>query len=98
LAAVVANDGQAHVRTQGWMQVFDSRGAVAVNVPLPETLVLPGARRLISMELDADGLEWGEYSLALDIVGNTDPDATPLRFAVGPNGVVPLQAEGLTQL
>lgn len=95
--AVVVNEGKAHIRTAGTVRLLRPDDTLAMELELPELIVLPGARRLVTASWPAEALDLGEYRLVLE---TTDPMewVAPIRFAVRPDGLYELGPEGAEQL
>lgn len=66
IRVLVANAGDAHVRTSGEAVVLDSTGKAVGTIRLPELLVLPGAQRLLRLEWRPDEPLAGPYALLFD--------------------------------
>lgn len=81
LQAIVSNEGTSHMRTAGSLQLLNSDGAAVVERPLPEHVVLPGARRQITVQWDATQLSPGNYELLLHTEMALDGEH-PIRFSV----------------
>lgn len=98
LHLLVANYGDAHVRAGGRVHLLAPDGELVATAVAPATLVLPGARRLISAAWEGGPLPWGEYRMVF-VDGTLGLQETPpLRIVVGPDGLRQLPAEALTQI
>lgn len=98
LHLLVANYGEAHVRVGGRVRILGTSGEAVAESHVPEALVLPGARRLITVEWDGSPLAWGEYRIVFADGEFSAGTISPLRIVLGPDGVRQIPADVLAQI
>lgn len=98
LHLLIANHGAAHIRVGGRLHLIGRNDELVAVSDVPEALVLPGARRLLSAVWEGGPLPWGEYRIVFVEGGLGAEELSSLRIVLGPDGPRYMPNEAVTQI